>query len=89
MNAEGMRNVKVRVKNGKTVLIKDVWYVPIMKRNLMSVGQLIEKGFSVTMKDKLLRLYDSDQKLIMQSEQGINRTLKVNVETTGTKCLCA
>lgn len=55
----------------------------------MSVGHLIEKGFSVTMKDNVLKLYDSDQKLIMQSEMGRNRTFKVNVEITDTKCLSA
>src|SRR3954471_3385560 len=87
--AEGMGNVKVKVKNGKTVLIKDVWYVPGIRSNLMSVGQLIEKGFSVVMKNNLLKLYDSNQKLIMQSEQGINRTSKVNVETAETECLSA
>ena len=56
------------MKNGKTILIKDVWYVPGMKGNLMSVGQLIEKGFLITMKNNILKLYDSDQKLIMQYE---------------------
>jgi transposase InsO family protein len=89
LNAEGMGNVKVKVKNGKTVLIKDVWYVPGIRSNLMSVGQLIEKGFSVVMKDNLLKLYDSNQNLIMQSEQGSNRTFKVNVETAETECLSA
>ena len=49
-----------KVKNGKTVMINDVWYVRGMKRNMMSVGQLIEKGFSVTMKNNLLKLYNSD-----------------------------
>ncbi|XP_050908333.1 uncharacterized protein LOC127121955 [Lathyrus oleraceus] len=39
LNAKGMRNVKVRVKNGKNFLIKDVWYVPGIKSNLMSVGK--------------------------------------------------
>jgi hypothetical protein len=67
LNAEGMGNVKVIVKNGKTVLIKDVWYVPGMKSNMMIVDELIEKGFPFTMKDNLLKLYDSNQKLIMQS----------------------
>lgn len=56
------------MKNGNTILIKDVWYVLGMKSNLISVGQRIKKGFSVTMKDNLLKLYDFDQKLIMQSE---------------------
>lgn len=84
-----MGNVKVRVKNGKTIMIKDVWYVPSMKSNLMSVGQIIEKGFLITMKKNLLKLYDSNQKLIMQSEQGSNRTFKVNVETIDTRCINA
>ena len=89
LNAEGMGNVRVRVKNGRNILIKDVWYVPGIKSNLMSVGQLIEKGFSVVMKDNLLTLYDSNQKLIMKSEQGSNRTFKMNVETAEATCLSA
>lgn len=68
LNAEGMGNVKVKVKNGKTVLVKDVWYVPGMKSNLVSVCQLIEKGFSVTIKNNILKLYDSNQNLIMESK---------------------
>lgn len=67
-NVEGMRSVRVTLKNGKIVLIQDVWYVPGMKSNLMSVCQLIEKGFSVTIKDNLLKLYDCNQKLIMKSK---------------------
>ena len=63
-----MRSVKVIVKNGINVQIKDIWYVPGMKSSLMSVGHLIEKGFSITMKHNLLKLYDSDQKLIMKSK---------------------
>lgn len=75
------------MKNGKIVLIKDVWYVPGMKSNLISAGRLIKKGFSFTMKDNLLKLYDSDQKMIMQYEHGSNRTFKVNMEIIETKCL--
>lgn len=36
--AKGMRNVLVKVRDGKIMLIKYVWYVPAMKNNLMSVG---------------------------------------------------
>ncbi|XP_050875953.1 uncharacterized protein LOC127079616 [Lathyrus oleraceus] len=67
MNVEEMENVKVKVKNDKTIMIKDVLYISSMKSNLMSVGQLIQKGLLVTIKDNLLKLYDSDQKLNMQS----------------------
>ena len=89
LNSRGMGNVRVKLNSGKTVLIKDVWYVPSMNNNLMSVGQLLEKGFSVTMKDNLLQLYDCNQKLIIQSELGRNKTFKVNVATTDTQCRSA
>lgn len=60
LNAKGMGNVRIKLSNSKTVLINDVWYVLGMNSNLMSVGQLIEKGFSVTIKDNLLELYDNN-----------------------------
>ena len=70
-------------------MIHNVWYVPDMKSNLMSVGQLVEKVFSITMKDNLRKLYDCNQKLIMESEQGRNKTFKMNVRTTDSECLSA
>lgn len=45
LNAKGMRNVRVKLDNGKIILIKDEWYVLDMNSNLMSVGQLIENDF--------------------------------------------
>lgn len=89
LNAKGMGNVRVTLKNGKTALIQDVWYVPSMKSNMMSVGELIEKGFSVTIKDNLLKLYDCNQKLITNSEQGRNWTFKVNIKTADSECFSA
>lgn len=55
----------------------------------MSVNHLIEKGFSVTTKDIILKLYDCNQKMIIQFDHGSNKTFKVNLETTKTKCLSA
>lgn len=40
MIAEGIWNILLETKDGETVLVEDVSYVPNM-----SVGQLIEKGF--------------------------------------------
>lgn len=84
LNAKRMRNVKVKLKNGKIVLIKDVWYAHCMNSNLMSVCQLLEKGFSITTKDNLLKLYGYNQKLIMQYEPRRNRIFMVNVATSDT-----
>lgn len=40
-------------------MIKDVLYVPGMKRNLLSVGQMVKRGSSVIMKDGALELFDT------------------------------
>lgn len=40
-------------------MIKDVLYIPRMKCNLLSVGQLVEKNFSVVMKDGDFELVDT------------------------------
>ncbi|XP_050875303.1 uncharacterized protein LOC127078936 [Lathyrus oleraceus] len=87
LNDEGMGNVRVVLNNGKRTLIQNMWYVLGMKSNLMIVCQLVEKGFSVTMKDNILNLYDCNQKLIMKSEQGRNRIFNVNVKTANSECL--
>ena len=89
LNAEGMGNVRIILNNGKAAVIQNVWYVPGMKSNLMSMGQLVEKGFSVTIKANLLKLYDYNHKLIIESEQGRNITFKVNVRTADSEYLSA
>lgn len=37
-NSKGMGNAIVKLNNGKTLLIKDAWYVPSMNKNLMSAS---------------------------------------------------
>jgi len=45
-------------KDGKQGTMKDVYYVPDLKNNILSMGQLLEKGYSVFMKDQILHLKD-------------------------------
>lgn len=49
-------------------MIKDVLYVLGMQCNLLSVRQLVEKGFSVVMKDGALKLFDTQNNLVLQSD---------------------
>ena len=42
---------------GGKVIIEDVFYVLDMKCNLMSISQLVEKGFSVTMDGESSKLF--------------------------------
>ena len=74
IEAAGIGDIHI-MKDGKVVaVIESVLYVPGMKCNLLSVGQLVEKGFSVCMKDDLLKAYDSKDRLILKSPLSKNRT---------------
>ncbi|GAU25767.1 hypothetical protein TSUD_222240 [Trifolium subterraneum] len=67
--AEGMGNVVIQRSNGKKAIIEKVLYVPGMKCNLMSVGQLLEKGFKAVFEGETLKLFDSKQRLILKTTQ--------------------
>lgn len=54
-------------KDGKESNIHDVLYVPSMKSNLISLGQLLENGYSMKMEDKQLKLYDEKGRSIVKA----------------------
>ncbi|GAU27372.1 hypothetical protein TSUD_55260 [Trifolium subterraneum] len=85
--AEGMRNVVIQRSNGKKAVIEKVLYVPGMKCNLMSVGQLLEKCFKAVFEGETLKLFDSKQRLILKTAQSQNRTFKTQVKTIEVECL--
>jgi len=55
--SEGSENIVMKNNFGGKVIIEDVFYVPDMKCNLMSISQLVEKGFSVTMDGESSKLF--------------------------------
>lgn len=67
-------------------MIEEVLFVPDMKCNLMSVGQLIEKGFPVVMKDNDLEFFDSRQRLMLKSPLPRNRTLQTSIKYAQVEC---
>jgi hypothetical protein len=55
-NGKGV--IHVYAKNDERRKIDDVYYVPGMKCNMLSVGQLIEKKYRVFFKNKVCTIYD-------------------------------
>ncbi|XP_022642042.1 uncharacterized protein LOC111242548 [Vigna radiata var. radiata] len=49
IQAEGVGKILIKGKDGKSVYMHNVLYVPLMKSNLLSLGQLLEKGFTMKM----------------------------------------
>jgi len=74
-------------KNNRVGEIRDVYYVPDLKSNILSMGQLMEKGYSVLMKDRVLYLKDKSDRLIARVEMKKNRMYKLDLKIVQERCL--
>ncbi|XP_045831524.1 uncharacterized protein LOC123922907 [Trifolium pratense] len=76
ISVEGKGKVMVQRKNGNHTFVTDVLYVPTMKHNLLSLGQLLEKEFNYSTKDHYIKVFDPHNKLIIKAPLSKNRTFK-------------
>ncbi|GKC23421.1 retrovirus-related pol polyprotein from transposon TNT 1-94 [Tanacetum coccineum] len=74
-------------QNGKEGTIKDVYYVPAMKSNILSLGQLMEKGYWVLMKNEKMLLKNKEGVMVTLVRMCKNRTFKLNLNSIAEKCL--
>ncbi|XP_058726725.1 uncharacterized protein LOC131628503 [Vicia villosa] len=84
---EGVSDVLIEKKNGGHSMIKDVLYIPGIRCNLLSVGQLLEKGYNIRLEDKILRVADASGVLILKAPMATNRTFKVELKVLEHMCL--
>jgi hypothetical protein len=85
-------NVKGRGKinffhNGKESAIENVYYILYTKINILSMGQLMEKSYSVFMKDRMMHIKDKRGCLIAHVEMAKNRMHKLNLRKIREKYL--
>jgi hypothetical protein len=89
VQAEGIGDVLIKGKNGNQALITGVLYVPDMKSNLLSMGQLVEKGFSMTLGNNEMKVFIADNKLIMCAPLSRSRTFQVKFTASDSHCLAS
>ena len=67
-------------------LLSDVYFIPNLRSNIISLGQATEAGCDVRMKGDRLTLHDKDGYLIVQATRSRNRLYKVSMEINNVKC---
>lgn len=72
MRIEGKGSVLLKV-DGHTQVVPDVFYVPQLKNNLLSIGQLQEKGLAILFQQGKCSIYHSEKGLIMETVMSGNR----------------
>lgn len=78
--------------NGMTQVISNVFYIPELKSNLLSIGQLQEKGLAILIEQGTCKIYHPKRGLIIRTNMSRNRMfyLLASIEPTkNSMCLQA
>ena len=86
LSVEGKGKVKTYLKDGKKGYISNVYYIPDMKSNVLSIGQLVEKGYNIHMRDNSLMLRDTSGRIIAHVPMTQNRMFPLHLNTKSEKC---
>jgi len=80
LKVEWVGDVVILNSNGLKAVIPGVFLVPKMKCNLLSIGQLIQKGFTTIIENyDRIELFDVNNNLILRSNLSKNKTFQVNM----------
>ena len=71
--------------HGARCTVSNVYWVPELKNNLLSVGQLQEKGVAVLFKDDVCSIYNPQKGKITESIMRANRQFILRTEPSTTK----
>lgn len=80
-------SIKVQL-NGITQVICDVYYIPELKNNLLSIGQLQEKGLAILIKDGTCKVFHPLRGLIMQTNMSWNRMFYLSASMVQKNLVC-
>ena len=72
MVVTGKGNVRLQV-NGTAQIITGVFYVPELKNNLLSIGQLQEKGLTILFQSGKCKVFHPERGVIMEMKMSSNR----------------
>lgn len=72
MNVVGKGNVKLLL-NGANYVVNEVYYVPELRNNLLSIGQLQERGLAILIQEGVCSIYHPEKGLIVQTKMSTNR----------------
>lgn len=87
VDIKGKGPIMFITKNGGKRIIADVYFIPDLKSNIISLGQATESGCDVRIREDYLTLHDKDGNLITKANRSKNRLYKVLMEIVDSRCL--
>lgn len=78
---KGKGSVELHCKNGETRYLREVYYIPSLCNNIISLGQLSEDGNKVVLQDYFLWVRDNHRNLLMKVKRTPNRLYKIEIDS--------
>ncbi|GKD15447.1 zinc finger, CCHC-type containing protein [Tanacetum coccineum] len=86
---KGRGSILLGCKNNEQKIVSDIYYIPNLRSNILSLGQLTEIGCKIIMDGNKLTLYDKNKKLLMKVERSKNRLYNIRLQIEAPICLLA
>lgn len=84
----GKGSVLFQCRNSEPWALHEVYYIPKLKSNLVSLGQLTEVGHKAVLDDDYLEISDKvTKRLVIRVERSANRLYKVELKLPDPICL--
>ena len=87
VHIKGKGSVKMACRNGEERELKEVYYIPTLRSNIISLGQLSEEGNRVVLDGDMLWVYAADGKLLIKVKRAPNRLYKLCIKGARGECL--
>ena len=84
---EGRGTITFSCKNGELRSFSGVYFIPRLTTNIVSVGQLDERGYKIDIKDGVMQIREPDGRLLAMVKRAANRLYTLHVKIAETRCL--
>ena len=78
VSINGKGSILFEAKTGEQKLLRDIYFIPELKSNILSLRQATEQGCEVRMKDDYLTLQDPNGRLLVKVPRSPNRLYKIS-----------
>lgn len=84
---EGKGSIIFKCKKGEEIKLREVFYIPTLYSNIISLGQMSEDGNKVVLNGDFLWVFEEKGKLRMKVKRSPNHLYKLIVDTVKSGCL--
>lgn len=89
VDIDGKGSILFEAKTGEQKLLTDIYYIPDLRSNILSLGQATEQGCDIRMRDNLLTVRDPNGRLLAKVQRSQNRLYKLKLQVERAACLQA